>query len=143
MSHLHDTITSISTFFNISVKPELVLFPEWSTIDKGRRGVYILVDRAAELADAEYVYVGKGYFRARQKSHWVKANDIVPVGHIDPKGWKWLRANTDMAVANWHLYVIDLHSETALSAMEGGLIHLLQPLANDETFTDRKHLLTR
>lgn len=142
MSHLHDTITNISTFFGINIQPETVKFPEWSSINRGRRGVYVLVDRAAELPGAEYIYVGKGFFRARQKSHWVKANDIVPVGHIDPKGWKWLRANTDMAVDNWHLYVIDLARETELSAMEGSLIHLLQPLANDETFTDRKNLLT-
>ena len=142
MSHLHDTITRISTFYGISSRPELFKFPEWSTIDKARRGVYVLVDRPAEADGAEYVYVGKGYFRSRQKSHWVKAKDIVPVGHIDPKGWKWLRANTEMDVDRWHLYVIDLPRETELSAMEGGLIHLLQPLANDETFTDRKNLLT-
>jgi len=142
MSHLHDTISNISTFFGISTSPELFKFPEWSTIQSGRRGVYIITDRPAGDAGVEYVYVGKGYFRARQKSHWVKANDVVPVGHIDPKGWKWLRANTDMAIDNWHLYVIDLSRETELSAVEGGLIHLLQPLANDETFTDRKNLLT-
>lgn len=137
MSHLHDTISNISAFFGITTAPELIKFQDWASIDRDRRGVYILVDRAADVAGAEYVYVGKGYFRARQKSHWVKANDRVPVGHIDPKGWKWLRANTEMSVLNWHLYVIDLARETELSAIEGGLIHLLQPLANDETFTDR------
>lgn len=142
MSHLHDTINNIGTFYGISAQPELFKFPEWSTINRGRRGVYVITDRAADTADVEYVYVGKGFFRARQKSHWVKANDIVPVGHIDPKGWKWLRSNTEMSVQNWHLYVIDLARETELSAIEGGLIHLLQPLANDETFTDRKNLLT-
>lgn len=142
MSHLHLTINNISAFLGITAQPELVLFPEWSTIDRGRRGVYVITDRAADAVGAEYVYVGKGFFRARQKSHWVKANDIVPVGHIDPKGWKWLRANTEMSVQNWHLYVIDLARETELSAVEGALIHLLQPLANDETFTDRKNLLT-
>jgi hypothetical protein len=142
MSHLHDTINNIGTFYGISAQPELFKFPEWSTINRGRRGVYVITDRAADAADVEYVYVGKGFFRARQKSHWVKANDIVPVGHIDPKGWKWLRSNTEMSIQNWHLYVIDLARETELSAIEGGLIHLLQPLANDETFTDRKNLLT-
>ena len=137
MSHLHDTISNIGAFLGITTQPELIKFQDWGTIDRGRRGVYVLVDRAAEADGAEYVYVGKGFFRARQKSHWVKAHNMVPVGHIDPKGWKWLRANTSMEIHNWHLYVVDLARETELSAVEGCLIQLLQPLAKDETFTDR------
>jgi hypothetical protein len=36
----------------------------------------------------------------------------------------------------WTIYYTELESETELTALEGALIHLLQPLANNETNRD-------
>jgi hypothetical protein len=131
-----DTITQLKTFFRIDCSVESKTFPEHKEIPTKRRGVYILVDEADRI-----VYVGKGNVKARQVQHWHKAHNIIKPGTIDPKGWKWLRENYDVQPAMWRVFYIDLKRETELSAMEGGLIHMLQPLANDETFKDEQRSL--
>ena len=136
--NLPETVLRVSEFFNIQA--QLVWYPyaDWSSLDKTRRGVYIITNTDATLPDVKYIYVGKGFFRARQSSHWGKLTGNLSPGQIDPKGWQWLREHHELDLSNWRLYLVDLPRETELSAMEGGLIHLLQPLANDETFVDRQ-----
>lgn len=136
--NLPETVLRVSEFFNIQA--QLVWYPyaDWSSLDKARRGVYIITNTDATLPDVKYIYVGKGFFRARQSSHWGKLTGNLSPGQIDPKGWQWLREHHELDLSNWRLYLVDLPRETELSAMEGGLIHLLQPLANDETFVDRQ-----
>ena len=136
MKQVLDTIQELKTFFGIDCAVEVKAFPEHREIPTRRRGVYVLVDEADNI-----VYVGKGNVRARQIQHWHKAHNIIKPGTIDPRGWKWLRENYQVQPAEWRVLFIDLKRETELSAMEGGLIHRLQPLANDETFKDQQRTL--
>jgi hypothetical protein len=136
MKNVVDTIASLKTFFRIECAVETKKFPEHKAIPTKRRGVYVLVDEQGLI-----VYVGKGNVKARQVQHWNKAHNIIKPGTIDPKGWKWLRENYQVQPSEWTVYFVDLKRETELSAMEGGLIHLLQPLANDETFKDEERTL--
>lgn len=136
MNNVVDTIASLKTFFGIECEVQTQPFAQHRTISTQRRGVYVLTDQQGRT-----VYVGKGHVRARQVQHWNKAHNIIRPGTIDPKGWKWLRENYQVEPAEWTVYFVDLQRETELSAMEGGLIHLLQPLANDETFKDQERKL--
>lgn len=132
--NLIETVEQVGAFFNIQY--ELISYPfaSWADLEKRRRGVYVITNTDATSPDTKYIYVGKGFFRARQKTHWRKLTNIAD---FDPKGWKWFVENHTVDLEQWQLYLIDLPLETQLSAMEGALIHLLQPLANDETFVDR------
>jgi hypothetical protein len=136
--NLIDTVQRLSDFFEIPSTLQWVEMADWSYLDKFRRGVYVITTADGALDTTKIVYVGKGFFRARQSSHWAKLTGTISPGQIDPKGWKWLREHHELDLSNWRVYLVDLPLETQLSAMEGGLIHLLQPLANDETFTDRQ-----
>lgn len=135
MMNLIDTVDRVSNFFNIPCQLICYPFSSWSQLERARRGVYVITSANAESADVEYIYVGKGFFRARQKTHWRKLTNSAD---FDPKGWKWLMENHVVKLDQWQLYLVDLALETQLSAMEGALIH--QPLANDETFADREKL---
>lgn len=139
--NLVTTLADVNQFFNITSHLDWYHYSDWSYLDKGRRGVYIITNTDATSPDVKYIYVGKGFFRARQSSHWGKLTGNLSPGQIDPKGWQWLREHHELDLVNWRLYVVDLGRETELSAVEGALIHLLQPLANDETFADRKKLV--
>lgn len=130
-----DTIKKCSKFFNIACTIEETLFQDFRTLVTRQRGVYVLVSDTDEI-----IYVGKGFIKTRQKSHWDKSvNEVDSLRYI-PNGWRWLRENFEVTPDAWRLYHIELTKETELSAMEGALIHLLQPLANDETFKDRELL---
>jgi excinuclease UvrABC nuclease subunit len=124
------TVSRCRRFFKIDCQLQTKSFDHYSEISKTSRGVYIL-----ESEHHEIIYVGKGNVRARQDSHWPKA--IGESKTYTPKGWQWLQENVKTTPKNWQLHYIELAKETELSAMEGSLIHLLQPLANDETFRDR------
>ena len=80
--------------------------------------------------------MGKGRIRSRQDKHWQKALAEFRDAR-DTVGWQWLREHTAVAPEQWRLQVITLPQSTARSALEGTLIHLLQPLANDEVYEDR------
>ena len=126
-----ETIGKCLDFFEIDGSYIQIDFKNYQALRRKDRGVYVLAHGDS------VVYVGRGYIRDRQEKHWQKAlNDLKP-GTIDPKGWKWFRENHDVKPDEWQLWSISLARETELSAMEGSLIHLLQPLANDETFKDR------
>ena len=81
--------------------------------------------------------MGKGWIRNRQNTHWPKALGDVKPYIKDPLGWQQLRENNqNLDPREWTIYYITLEQETAITALEGALIHLLQPLANDETRKD-------
>ena len=126
------TVEKVKAFFNIQCTLTQIPFKDWTSLPRKKRGVYILTDELSNV-----VYVGKGFIRDRQDSHWPKAHGAPKKHQIDPKGWKWLRENYEVKPSEWTLNYILLGKETELSAMEGSLIHILQPLANDETFKDR------
>lgn len=125
-----ETINRCLAFFDIKGTAGLVSFDQHKQIPIGR-GVYVITSATT------VIYVGKGAIKDRQPKHWQKAlNDFKP-GTRDTKGWAWLRENHEIDVNNWTVYYILLNKETELSAMEGALMHFLQPLANDETLMDR------
>lgn len=126
------TVDRVKAFFGIDCTLAQKPFKDWTDLPRKKRGVYILTDEHERV-----VYVGKGFIRDRQDSHWPKAHGTPKKHQIDPKGWKWLRENYEVKPSEWTLNYILLAKETELSAMEGSLIHILQPLANDETFKDR------
>lgn len=132
MSKVVDTVAKLKAFFNIECTLQTKPFSSYKDLKKTSRGVYVLTTE-----DGLIVYVGKGDIKARQDSHWFKAHGTPKKHQIDPKGWKWLRENYNITPGAWTINYIELARETELSAMEGGLIHILQPLANDETFKDR------
>jgi hypothetical protein len=132
MSKVVDTVAKLKAFFNIECTLQTKAFSSYKDLKKTSRGVYVLTTE-----DDLIVYVGKGDIKARQDSHWFKAHGTPKKHQIDPKGWKWLRENYNITPGLWTINYIELAKETELSAMEGGLIHILQPLANDETFKDR------
>lgn len=132
MSKVVDTVAKLKAFFNIECTLQTKPFSSYKDLKKTSRGVYVLTTE-----DGLIVYVGKSDIKARQDSHWFKAHGTPKKHQIDPKGWKWLRENYNITPGAWTINYIELARETELSAMEGGLIHILQPLANDETFKDR------
>jgi hypothetical protein len=106
-------------------------FRNYKEISPKSRGVYILEDDLQQP-----IYVGKGWIRTRQSTHWDKALGQTKPYQIDPKGWQQLRESNCLNPREWTIYYTELSTETAITAMEGALIHLLQPLANDETYRD-------
>jgi hypothetical protein len=132
---IEDTIQEVLTFYNIKSEVLEKDFVLHRKIPKEHNGIYVLVQK--DLV----IYVGKGWVRNRQKTHWNKAFRNINEGANDPKGWKWLRENIEIEPTNWKVYYILLNKQTQLSAVEGGLIDKLQPLANDETFHDNNRIL--
>jgi hypothetical protein len=131
-------INSELTHFGITAEIITKQFKMYKSIPSKHNGVYVVSE------GDKVVYVGKGQIRARQTKHWQKALAEFKHGTNDTKGWQWLREN--YAVYNltpelWTVRYIILHKQTELTAMEGALIHRLQPLANDETFNDNARTL--
>jgi hypothetical protein len=136
MSQVIATVERLKTFFGIDCTVQTKPFNSYKELKKTSRGVYVLTSQ-----DGLIIYVGKGTIKDRQDSHWFKAHGTPKKHQIDPKGWKWLRENYTITPGLWTINYIELKRETELSAMEGGLIHILQPLANDETFKDEGRTL--
>ena len=135
---VEQTIQKVLSFFDIKSEILIKDFKHTKDIPSKHRGVYIISEGDA------VVYVGKGQIRTRQKKHWEKAHNELKTGTNDTKGWAWLREHYDtyrLTPLNWTVRYIILKKQTELSAVEGALIHLLQPLANDETFHDNNRTL--
>jgi len=130
-----DTIKTCADFFKIDCEVKETNFLNWRQIPKKIRGVYIIT---SSLNDgAEIIYVGKGNIRTRQDMHYKKSIGEEIPGLTYPEAWKFLLENYTVTNDNWHIYYIHLQRETQLSAMEGALIHFLQPWVNDEVWKDR------
>jgi hypothetical protein len=108
-----------------------ISFQDWREIGSQDRGIYVI------YSNSSVIYVGKGIIRSRQDKHWQKALAEFRDAR-DTVGWQWLREHTAVEPAQWRLQVITVAQSTARSALEGTLIHLLQPLANDEVYEDRR-----
>ena len=106
-------------------------FKNYKDLPPKTRGVYIIEDDTLQP-----IYVGKGWIKDRQITHYNKALGIKD--SQDTTGWRNLRENYTPSPDDWTLYYIQLHRETELTSLEGALIHLLQPLANDETYRDSR-----
>jgi excinuclease UvrABC nuclease subunit len=132
MKSILDMINRTRTSLELEhLKVNQIPYRNYREIPTKSRGVYILEDELQRC-----IYVGKGWIRTRQNSHWPKAHGDVKTYHTDPRGWQYLREHNELAPKEWTIYYIEVEKETAISAMEGALIHLLQPLANDETYRD-------
>ena len=138
MTKVVDTIQSELEHFGIQAEIITKEFKNYKSIPSKHNGVYIVSE------GDKVVYVGKGWVRARQSKHWEKALADFKHGTNDTKGWQWLRENYstyNLTPEKWTVQYFILHKETELTAMEGALIYRLQPLANDETFTDENRTL--
>lgn len=132
MISILETINNCKKLLNINTRIHQLPWNYYKEIPDTARGIYILEDELQRP-----IYVGKGWIRNRQQTHWPKALGNTKSYQSYPKGWKHLKEhNCDLNPREWTIYYTELESETALTALEGALIHLLQPLANDETFTD-------
>jgi hypothetical protein len=104
-------------------------FTEWrKKLPAQGRGVYLIHDQHGQ------VYIGKGIAKVRTEKHEQKITDTRKHGQPEPTGWKWLRLVKQPDITNWNLTVLYLDSKSAETALEGCLIHFLQPVVNDETF---------
>lgn len=126
-------IKSVLDFNEIEAEIIIREFRYHKSIHKELNGIYILTHLD------KVMYVGKGQIKKRQLGHWKKANgDLKPK---DPPGWHWLYKNANSDAKDWTIRYLILHKQTELSAVEGCLIHKLQPLANNETFIDEGRIL--
>jgi len=123
-----ETISKILSFYDI---PAQVEYTNWSERPdlavKKSRGVYVIYD------DDDVFYVGKGFIRDRQKMHKEKFLGEFRNAR-DTRGFKAFREKYGILdLTKLKFCYIVMTSETGIGAVETGLIHLLQPLANDET----------
>jgi hypothetical protein len=130
-----DTIQKVLDFFNLKASVVTKPFKHYADVPRHHNGIYILSE------GDKVIYVGKGQIKVRQSKHWQKAHNELKNGTTDTDGWKWLRENVDINPKDWVLNYMILEKQTERSAVEGALIHLLQPLANDETFKDNNRTL--
>ena len=127
-----DRVKQINTVMNIVTE---VKYCTWRDIDQEQlsrtRGVYVIYDTT------QVYYVGRGYIAARQKHHREKF--LGEFRHArDTRGFRQFRELYGIVNTQDFLFAYCVvTSETAAQALEAGLIHLLQPLANDETNQDQ------
>ena len=125
---IHESISKIVTLYNIWGN---IQFDRWSSKpdlkNKRARGVYVIYD------NERVYYVGKGFIRDRQDKHKEKFLGEFKNAR-DTRGFKAFREQHGILdLTKLDFCYITLDSETAIGAVETGLIHMLQPLANDET----------
>ena len=125
---IRETIARCTEFFGIDCTPNTIPLTDYSQVKQRASGVYIIHDNLTTI------YVGKGFIRSRQPKHLDKANNVLK-NTKDTVGWAWLRENYDCSTTDtWLLTYLELKTKSEQSALEGALIHFLQPLANDETY---------
>lgn len=133
-----DVIEKCKNFFNINCEIQEIPFLEWRKIPRNRiRGVYLIVYNKsinAHFIDEKIIYVGKGNIRTRQDMHYQKSIGNKKI--YMPEGWKNLFESQKYSTEYWKIYYMQLKQESELSAMEGALIHFLNPIANDEVYKD-------
>lgn len=130
---IFDEIARVKNFFNCELEPiTLNFFSEYKKIPARTRGVYIIYD------DKKTYYVGKGSIKNRQPHHVEKFTGNFKNAQ-DTAGFKLLRENlNDVDLSLLKITFMKINSETLISAVEGSLIHLLQPTANDEVIKTSK-----
>jgi len=131
IKNIKETLKKVLEFHGVATEISECAFLDYKSIKK-MRGIYVIVGPTGAI------YVGKGHVKDRQKHHRNKALNNITGGTRDTAGWKNWRENHAVDLASCHLVCAEVNSETGTSAVEGSLIHLLQPLANDECLVDRK-----
>lgn len=136
---IQENIDKVLKFFNLNNAETLdVNFKDMDTIPKHRSGVYIISQ------DNTVIYVGKGKsIRDRNDTHREKAylDETKKDKTYVPEGWKYLRENYNRLNLNpdfWLIQYVTLNYETERTAVEGALIFFLNPIANDEVYSDNK-----
>jgi len=82
--------------------------------------------------------VGKGQIKARQKVHKEKFEGSFKHAK-DTLGFRALReAKLDIDLDQLKIMWVGIAQETLIGAVESALIHLLQPMANDEVVKDKQ-----
>jgi hypothetical protein len=122
-----EQVLRVEKFFNCKISLTTIEFlKEHASIPKKSRGVYIIYN------DNKVYYVGKGNIKDRQPHHVEKFTGIFKNAQ-DTAGFKLLRENfTTRELDSLKISYAQIDQETLISAIEGALIHLLQPIANDE-----------
>jgi hypothetical protein len=124
---IQDSIIKIQQFLNIAAEPQ---FQPWSIrlalSHRRARGVYVIYD------NNHIYYVGKGNIQDRQQMHLEKFTGEFRRAR-DTRGFRQLRERLGpVDTQGLQCCTCELTQESAISALEGSLIHLLQPRANDE-----------
>jgi len=130
---IQENIDKVLKFFSLESEVIEIPFKNILYIPKNRKGVYVISEGST------IVYVGKGKIQKRNISHWEKAYSSINKNPRVPKGWQWLTENyTNLNIHpdRWQLTYITLNKETDRTAVEGALIKFLNPIANDEVFSD-------
>lgn len=131
-----ETIQRVLDFYNL--KSDILKINFTDDIPKNTSGVYIIYQNDV------VIYVGKGKsIKDRNETHKAKAfrdEAKKPFVYI-PEAWTKLRENyTSLNIDpyQWTMEYVVLKYETERTAVEGALIYFLNPIANDEVYSDNK-----
>ena len=136
IKEIKETLKEVLALHGMAPEISGCAFLDYKNISKKINGVYLIV-----YLDM-VIYVGLGIIKDRIHTHEQKALNSLK-GAKDTSGWKYLRENYSVDLSKWNLLYVPIESATGRSAVEGSLIHLLQPLANNECLEDRKKLSKR
>ena len=131
-----ETLKKVLEFHGITTDVLACDFLDYKNISEKINGVYLIVYLNM------VIYVGLGIVRERISTHEQKALNSLKNAK-DTSGWRYLRENYLVDLSKWDLLYVPIESATGRSAVEGSLMHLLQPLANNECLEDRKKLSKR
>ena len=136
IKEIKETLKEVLALHGMAPEISECAFLDYKNISKKINGVYLIVYLHM------VIYVGLGIIKDRIHTHEQKALNSLK-GAKDTSGWKYLRENYSVDLSKWNLLYVPIESATGRSAVEGSLIHLLQPLANNECLEDRKKLSKR
>lgn len=122
----------IEQFFDARLFVNIDAWSQSAKIGTELRGVYVIYDKT------HIYYVGKGQIKARQKMHKEKFEGSFKHAK-DTLGFRALReAELDIDLDQLKIMWVGIAQETLIGAVESALIHLLQPMANDEVVKDKQ-----
>jgi len=133
IKEIKETLKKVLAFHGITPEISECAFLDYKNLSSKISGVYLIVHLDT------VIYVGLGIIRKRIGTHEQKALNSFS-GAQDTDGWKYLRENYSVDLSKWSFLYVPMESATGRSAVEGSLIHLLQPLANNECLEDREKL---
>lgn len=122
--YVADAIITVDLRINCEFKDFMDELPH------NHNGIYIIYEQNGE--DTTVVYVGKGKIKTRQKRHRQKL--IETPQKSDPLAWRWFRNKRGFDYDKLKLIALFFNGDSAMTCLEGNLVHHLQPLLNNETF---------
>lgn len=132
--HIAQQFQKIEQFFGSRLFVNIDTWSQSAKIGTELRGVYVIYD------NNRIYYVGKGQVKARQKTHKEKFEGQFKHAR-DTLGFRALReSKVEIDLDQLKLMWVGLEQETLISAVEGALIHMLQPMANDEVVKDKQKM---